>query len=265
MSQSIFPPTGQCSTCGGWNCTYPRYTNTGKAVYCEMILDLYNRNSMLEGEASRLRSQIFALETKTMSRNEMISFLELMNANLNVFYTYEQYRSELTKMMTSGHLSIDNRYAIFQEIINEKYGIFPDVYNIIFTSNYSLDLINCISLRMTDEEEMKFAHAIEKYSNRILYLLYDLFKINRSKLSALLEDVIHAIIIDRHVNPNSGYNNFTSGTWSVHRVMESYKEANLGKAVLTIKKIAAASALDAELNSFVKKFPEAEKYIAYYE
>jgi hypothetical protein len=54
----------------------------------------------------------------------------------------------------------------------------------------------------------------------------------------------------------------TSGSWSIYRILENYKDANLGKVVQTLKRCFIGDNFGHEIKELIKKYPEAERYVA---
>lgn len=260
-------PDHQCQICGSNDCTVRGiYLNTGKQVSCIILKELEDKNFSLETKIILLENKVSLLEkenkdliAKSLTQNNIIEILNDIEAYLNVSPNYNELCKNLKSILDNKNFSNENRYFIFQQAISRKYkSLIDNQFNNIINVNLT-NFIDYLKYNMDDSDENNLIEFIKCYGNNVFYELYLFFKLERPELSKVLEDIMYEIIIYRNTNPNSNVS-FTSGTWPVYRIVEEYKDANLGKALYAIKKIASSYAIQSEIDIFLKKYPEAVKY-----
>ena len=243
--------SGQCKICGGWNCNAAMYVENGAYIKCNFLKGLITEIVMLKQSNNDL-------EIKTLTKNDMNELFISLDQNLNVSPYYDQKISYLQRSLQHKNLSVENRHFIFQRAITNKYPFLVEgQFTNIINENMS-DFINFLKHNMDDEEENTLIEFIKCRAHKIFYALTLFFRLDRPKLSEFLEEIMYETIIERHVPGQIAH--FTSGNWSVYRVVEEYKNANLGKALLTIKKITSPVYINYEIANFIKRYPEATKY-----
>jgi hypothetical protein len=252
---------GQCSICEGWNCNTGYYVSNGGNIKCNYLRELSNENIFLRSEIVVLKQSIADLEIKTLTKKDIMKIFGDIDHNLNVSPHHEKNMAYLRNLLQHKNLSIESRYVIFQQAITGKYSFLIEGYFTYIVNENVLDFVDFLKYNMDDEEENILIEFIKTKSHYIFYALTLFFRLERPKLSEFLEDIMYETIIERHVNPIYSQNpRFTSGNWSVYRVLDAYGSPNLGKALSVIKKISAPYVLNNEIKAFVQKYPEAEKY-----
>jgi len=252
--------SGQCKICSGWNCNILSYVQNGTQIKCNFLKELNTENIFLKSEIVMLKQSIADLQIKALTKGDIKNIFINLEKNLNVSPEYGQKLLYLLNILQHKNLSIENRYFIFQQALTNKYeflinGQFTNIIN----ENVK-DFIDFLKYNMDDYEENTLIEFIKIKSHQIFYTLPLFFQLERPRLSEFLEDIMYETIIERNTDPK--YNSsasFTSGTWSIDTLVSAYKDANLGKAIYAIKKIAPTYANSA-IENFVKKYPQAEKY-----
>jgi hypothetical protein len=247
----------QCSICSGWNCTTYVYTGGNGQIKCNYLKELMTNNQLLQAEINMLKQSITDLEIKAITKNEIANIF----LDIDKYPKYADKISYIHKLLQHKNLSIENKYVIFQQAITGKYPFLIDGYFTYIINENALDFIDFLKYNMDDNEEDMLIEFIKVKTHHIFYPLPLFFRLERPKLSEFLEDIMYETIIERHINPIYSQNaSFTSGNWSVYRILDTYGNPNLGKALSVIKKISAPYVLNNEIKTFVEKYPEAEKY-----
>jgi hypothetical protein len=255
---------GQCAICNGFNCTYPATLQgmwSGGRISCSFLKELHNKISMLETNNIQLKQYVDDLTIKTLTKGDIINLFSKIDKNLNVSPQHGQNIAYLQNILQHKNLSVENRYFIFQQAITNKYPFLIEgqFTNIINTN--VLNFVEFLKYTMDDDEENTLVEFIRCKSHQIFYALPIFFQLGRPELSEFLEDIMYEAIIERNTNPQYQFGAlFTSGTWSINTILQSYKDANLGKAVSAIRKITSPHAVNSEIQNLVKKYPQAEKY-----
>lgn len=144
---------------------------------------------------------------------------------------------------------------IFVQIINKKIYIPDQLIGLIARQ----DFYSSLSADITTEEIDGLIAHIEPNKINFTPSLFNFFKLKVDKLSEYIQDILYQLIIERNCTYNSNIP-LTSGAWSIYSIVRAYKNANLGKAIFAMKKISSPTTFEADINRFLKEFPDAEKY-----
>lgn len=259
MSDPYVPQ--KCPVCGGIYCQ--RYhDNPYGEVVCTKLKEALLSLSMMQMKIDALERDNFELKTRAQTPDDIRTLIRLTNGTAAAEQSGYQ-SSQLKKIIDNPSLRPETVYAVFQETISDVYPFLMWSFGEILVPSMPSNRVSYIKEHITDEEEEKLiAYADKhKYEHNMPGWLYGLFTLDRPKLSEAAEDILHDVIRERHKQPNSKVW-LTSGAWSIHRILEMYKNANLGKAVLTIKQSFSQEQFNREIAELIKKYPEAEKYVA---
>lgn len=246
-------PTPRCPVCGGMYCYRP-YESPGGDIACQRLKDMVVEMQNMRMKIDLLERDNFELKVRAQTPNDIRT---LIDSTINYVKDQSDYhQSFLKKAIENFNLRLETAYAVFQKIVEDNYPFLNWSFGEVLRSEENCPRLQFINDHMMDEEEHKLIAYIEKRKYTIPYQLSRLFLFERPKLSKVAENAIHDVFIERHTT--NKYTNFTSGMWSLYDLMRIYKNANLGKIVMSMKKAKFEHAFPELVNTY----PEAVKYIA---
>ena len=202
---------------------------------------------MLETKISILEQDSFSHYCRGLIETDVDSLFDEISKDYNASI-------KLSKVIDNERTSYQILHLIFRRLLHVN---MPDhLVSLVAKPNFH----SMLSANISDEDSDMLLKYIEANKIRLAPSLFQFFGLN-DKISAYLENTLYDLIVERNTNPNAAIP-LTIGSWAVYGIIRAYKDANLGKAVVALKRIIAPTILGAVMDQFVKEFPKAEKYVS---
>ena len=240
----------RCPVCNSSTCTR-YYDNPSGEIVCNQLKYIINNFQLLEYRVQSLEAENLALRVRALKPLDLSSLFETAK-----LYSYSD-SSPLKKIINHPFLEDGIAYEMFKEILHKHFDnmLFTPALNELASKHFAT-----FKEKLSEDDELLLINYLCKYKYDMPYNLWIFFSFEKPKLSEVVEDIIYDIIVERNINQNTKIP-ITTGNWSIYRILENYKEANLGKAVKILLAMTPQYSIKQELDKLLQTYPEAAKYI----